>query len=404
MVDVDRREVAIVAILLIIGFLVRIGISNNQGFAWDVLAHKMWAQSLYKYGLPSAYEKSASNLPPVFIYILYLLSPAILKLKDYSFLFIKLPGIISDIGISIVIYLFAKRKLGAENSSKNSPLISMTLFLFNPAIIFASAIWGKWDDSLLSLFLLLTIYYHNNYKEGIFYALSILTKLHAIILAPILVRRINLPRLIIPFALTIVLLLLPFLPHLDTFYERVFRDTLKQFPHITINAYNFWWLFNWTGMGKEWFYSPSDTKAYYFIVPKYFGLLIFISIYILLLIYIRQKDYRMKHICFASFFIYFASFMFLTRIHERYMFYCLPFLALLVNERRFLYTYIILSITFFLNLYFVYEQNYPTYFPLLYKVHALTIGISLVNLSVFIYMLAQLSKRISSGRLNLETP
>lgn len=65
-----------------------------------------------------------------------------------------------------------------------------------------------------------------------------------------------------------------------------------------------------------------------------------------------------------------------------------------------LYTYIILSLTFFLNLYFVYEQNYPTYFPLLYKIKALTIGISLINLSAFIYMFAQLIKRITFYKLN----
>ncbi len=395
MVDVNKREIAIVAILLILGFLIRIAISNNQGFAWDVLTHIRWAKSLFEYGLSNAYEKSNSNLPPVFMYILYLFSYPIAKLGDYSSLFAKLPGIISDIGISIVIYLFVKRKLGVENLSKNSPLISMTLFLFNPAIIFASAIWGKWDDSLLSFFLLLTIYYHNTYKEGIFYALAILTKLHGIILAPILLRNKDLPKLIVPFVLTSILILIPFFSHLKILYEEVVIRSINQPPHITISAYNFWWLFNWSGWGKEWFDAPRDTNMYYFIIPKYFGLLVFISILALLIIYIKQKDYKMESICFGSFFIYFTSFLFLTRVHERYMYYCIPFLALLLNDKKFLYTYIILSITFFLNLYFVYEQNYPTYFPLLYKIKALTIGISLINLSVFIYMFAQLIKRIT---------
>lgn len=390
----NRKEITIVAILLVLGFLIRIAIANNPGFASDVFAHKSWAQSLYEYGIVNAYKKTPSNLPPVFMYILYLFSFPIVKLKDFSFLFLKLPGIVSDIGISIMVYLFVKRKLGTENSSKNSPLISMTLFLFNPAMIFSSGVWGKWDDNLLSFFLLLTIYYHNTYKEGIFYALSILTKLHGIILAPILVRRRNLPRLIIPFAITTVLILVPFLSHLNILYEKVVSKSLRDYPHITVNAYNFWWLLNWNGWGWEWYYSPSDIKIYYFIIPKYFGLLVFISVSVFLIIYIRQNNYKMHNICFAAFFIYFTSFMFLTRIHERYMFYCLPFLALLLNDRKFLYIYIILTTTFLLNLYIVYEQNYPTYFPLLYKIQALTIGISLINLCVFIYIFMHLIKGI----------
>lgn len=331
------------------------------------------------------------------MYVLYLISYPCIKFKNYSYLFLKLPGIISDIGISLMIYLIAKRKLKSQNLSKNSPLICMTLFLFSPAAIFASGIWGKWDDSLLSFFLLVTIYNYNSYKEGIFYALAILTKLQGAILAPILLRKKKMPTLIITFVLTSVLVLLPFLSHVELLYENVVTRSISWFPQITINAYNFWWLLNWTSWGKHWSYAPVDTKLYYFIIPKYFGLFVYILVSIFLNIYIWKNKYKMRALCFSSFFIYFTSFMFLTRIHERYMFYCLPFLALMVSVldyKKFLYSYIILSITFFLNLYIVYEQNYPIYFPSLYKFPPLTILISLINLSVFIYILVYLIKNL----------
>jgi Gpi18-like mannosyltransferase len=396
---VNKKEITVVTILLILGFIIRIAISNNPGFAWDVWTHQSWAKSLYMHGLLDAYKQTSSNLPPVFMYVLYLISYPTVKLKGYSFLFLKLPGIIFDIGISLMIYLFVKRKLEAENPSNSSALICMAIFLFNPATIFASAIWGKYDDSLLSFLLLLTIYHYNSYKEGIFYSLSILTKLQGIVLAPILLRKKPL-KLIIPFVLTSVLVLMPFLSHIEILYQNIVIRSLDQFPHITINAYNFWWLFNWTGWGKEWFNAPSDTTLYFFISPKLLGLFVFVVVSILLIIYVRENNYKLRPICFASFLIYFTFFMFLTRIHERYMFYCLPFLALTVSDldnKKFLCCYFILSTTFFLNIYIVYEQNFPNYFPSLYKLSALTTSISLLNLFVYIYFLILLIRSITHG-------
>jgi hypothetical protein len=309
---------------------------------------------------------------------------------------------ISDVASSVVIYLIVRNRFNSRGLMKDAPFVSMSLFLFNPAFIFATSIWGKWDDSLLTLFLLLTIYNHNSYKEGVFYAFSILCKLQAIILIPILIRIRGLFKLALSFIVVFVFLLIPYITQLGLLYEKIISKTIRENYTITINAYNFWWLFNWSGWGKEWYLSPKDTTVYFLLSPRQIGVLLFSVIAALIIFYLKKNDHKFKSLCFASFFIYFSFFVFFTRIHERYLYYCLPFLVLLVTDRlekKFLLTYIILSVTFFLNTYIIFEQNYPKLLPNLFKNSFLTVSIALVNLIVYAYFLIYLIKGIRPLRV-----
>ncbi len=392
-----KKETILIIIMLALGLLLRLFISNKPGFVGDVLTHKLWAESLYNNGILNAYQNTGSNLPPVFLYLLYLTSYPMTKFQDYTYLFLKLPGIIVDILLSLTIYMASKRKLKDEEFLTKAPLISMAVFLFNPALIFDSAFWGKWDDPLVSFFLLLTIYNYNSYKVGIFYALSVFSKLQGLIFSPILFKVNNLHKLIISFSITTLVLLIPFLEEIQTLYNNVFVRSFNMFPHITVNGYNFWWLFNWTGWTKEWYDAPSDVTMYYIIIPKYVGILVYILVAILLNIYLRIYNYNFRSLCFATFFIYLTFFIFFTRIHERYMYYAFPFLALLVplaKERKYLYLYAILSVTFFLNMYIVYELNYNFLFPNLHKMEALTITIALINCFAYFYLLSGIIKDV----------
>lgn len=382
--------------LLILGLVIRLVISSNLGSGGgDIYLHTLWAESLHRDGLLNIYRNTNMNMPPLFVYIQYLISNPAVELKNYSLLFLKLPGTVSDIIISVLVFHIVRTKLSYGNPPKYAPSISMALFLFNPAVIFISAVWGKWDDPLLSLLLVLTIYSYCTYKEGIYYSLSILSKMQGLALAPILVRRKGLLKLIVPFALTIIAALLPFVGGLRAVYDNVIELTFGSFQNITINSFNFWWLFNWSGWGKEWFDAPSDSKLYYFIIPKYFGFLIYSLVSIVLVLYIKKYKYKFQHLCFASFFIYFTFFMFFTRIHERYMYYCLPFLVLIISvERKFLYLYIILSVTFLLNLYIVYTPDPAKPFYFMHEIPAFSIGISVINLTAYLYLLVYLVKNV----------
>lgn len=395
----SKKDLSLFISLLILGLVVRLVISISLGpGGGDIYAFSLWAESLYKDGLLNIYRNTSINLPPLFVYIHYLISYPAVVLKNYSPFFLKLPGAVFDICISVMIFRIVNNEFASQGLSKNAPLISMSLFLFNPAVIFVSAVWGKWDDPLLSLLLILTVYNYGTYKEGVYYALSILAKIQGLLLAPILIRREGLVKLVVPFVLTIVVVLLPFVGSSWALYDNIIKLTFGSFQNITINSFNFWWLFNWSGWGKEWFDAPSDTKLYYFIIPQYFGFLIYSLVSILLILYIKKYNYKFRHLCFASFFIYFTFFMFFTRIHERYMYYCLPFLVLLVFvERKFLYVYMMLCATFLLNLYIVYIPDPAKPFYFMYKIPAFSIGISVINVIVYVYLLVYLVKKVTSN-------
>jgi hypothetical protein len=398
----SRKDLALFLSLLTLGLIIRLVLSNYLGAGGgDIYSFNLWAESLYKDGLLNVYKNTSLNLPPLFAYIHYLISYPAVELKNYSLLFLKLPGAVFDICISVMIFFIVRNEFVPQGLSKRAPFISMSLFLFNPAVIFVSAIWGKWDDPLLSLLLILTVYKYGTYKEGVYYSLSILAKIQGLLLAPLLIRIKGLSKLIIPFVLTSIVVLLPFVDSLGAIYDHVIKFTFGSYQHITINSFNFWWLFNWSGWGKEWFDAPSDIKLYYLIIPQYFGFQIYALVWILLIIYLRIHDYKLRHLCFASFFIYFTFFMFFTRIHERYMYYCLPFLVLIVFlERKFLYAYVVLCTTFLLNLYIVYTPDPAEPFYFMYKIPAFSVGISVINLIVYFYLLVYLVKNVTPNFLN----
>jgi hypothetical protein len=129
--------------------------------------------------------------------------------------------------------------------------------------------------------------------------------------------------------------------------------------------------------------------------------MIYLLVAVLLNIYLRKYRFNFRSLCFASFFIYLTFFIFFTRAHERYMFWAIPFLALLVplaDERKYMYIYVILSLTFFLNIFAVYERNYGSLFRTPHTITILSVTSSLINLFTYVYLLSYLVLNIYHSR------
>ena len=93
---------------------------------------------------------------------------------------LKLPFILADIGISYLLYLIIKNKKIA--------LTLVSLFLFTPALIYNSAVWGQ-TDSLLNLFFLTCLYFYlqKKYNLSIFFLITcFLFKMSLFIFIPIM--------------------------------------------------------------------------------------------------------------------------------------------------------------------------------------------------------------------------
>lgn len=110
-----------------------------------------------------------SNLVPLFMS------------ENMRYAFLKLPAIFSDIGIGLLLY-----KLSKLRREKNIYLAAI-FYLFNPAVIYISSVWGQ-IESLTLYFLLLSIYFvlykKDKHHSLLFFTLAALTKQTALWFAP----------------------------------------------------------------------------------------------------------------------------------------------------------------------------------------------------------------------------
>ena len=75
--------------------------------------------------------------------------------------FYKLPGLISDLGTGWIIYLFSRRL-------KRRSLVPTLLYLFNPAVIYTSSVWGQ-IEPINIFFLVLSLYFGTEKKPRYLY-------------------------------------------------------------------------------------------------------------------------------------------------------------------------------------------------------------------------------------------
>jgi len=277
---------------------------------------------------------------------------------------VKLPFILSDIGIGYLIYkIVAEFKPDRPAGGPKYAVMAASLFLFNPVLIYNSAIWGQ-TDSLINLLALSGFYliFKKHYFPGIILFLSsFLFKLSLIIYLPIfgllLLKRIkDWKKFITPiiiFALSIFLLAMPFTfgdknPFQWLWYMYTNRVLVRQGSMLNGNAFNFWSLI----------FSIDISKSEF---GQFFGLsyqLISRISYIIFLIpvwfkFIRSKD-TLSNLLLALMISAFGSFIFLTNMHERYLYPIFPLITTLIflpNSFIKKSHLIILSIIHFLNLY-----------------------------------------------------
>jgi len=181
-------------IVLLIGLISRLLPSAFYAHPWDMY---IWIKSgelglheinIYQFDNPVDYPWGFYAYPPMWLYWLIIA----VKLGDlvgninFKVFLIKLPIIVSDILVAIILYRLA-RKLGFDEKQS---LLAMGIWLFNPITYFISAIWGMFD-SIAVFFALLGIYYileEKYVKAGIAIGLGTAVKIiPALILLPALV-------------------------------------------------------------------------------------------------------------------------------------------------------------------------------------------------------------------------
>ncbi|MBI2066069.1 glycosyltransferase family 39 protein, partial [Candidatus Woesebacteria bacterium] len=264
-----RKTTIFYLLLILLGaFLLRLLLYNIGTFYMDVNSFIAWGKILVKGGLRVFYPSVWSDYLPGYLYILWLLG----KLKEVvpidELLLFKLPAIFADLLTGLLIFSIVKKLKGEKLA-----LISSALYVFNPAILANSTLWGQ-VDSFTAFFLVLSIYLTRVYPTLSLLALSFgtLVKPQVALAAPvilfIMVRDKWKIKKILGYSLAalvfFVIAFLPFYPGQSGFFPFVIERiliTLNQYPFGSVNAFNFWGLWG--------FWKPDGPGLF---SPKTFGL------------------------------------------------------------------------------------------------------------------------------------
>ena len=357
----SAKETRIVLMVLLFAFLLRIILSPvMQGHPTDINNFKAWSISLAKVGLGKFFNNVWCDYPPGYLYILWIMGN-IYHLFDSTFAYwnqtpftflVKFPAIIAEtINVALIFYI-VRRYAGFQLS-----LIAAIIYACQPAMIFESAMWGQMDSVsfLVQLLSIWALTKNNNIMAIVLTAIGILLKPQGLILLPLIlfvaIRRkawfdIFMGGII--SVLCAVLFSMPFTNDAPLLWLwEHYMDQAALYPYSAIQTFNLW---SFTGLWK------SDMRTIFGITHSIWGMVIFVCAYIGILIYVYLKDKDGESlnsgalIFHASTLILIAFFLFPTRMHERYLFSGLSFLAISAAlNYKWRIPYLLFSLTFLIN-------------------------------------------------------
>lgn len=332
-----------------------LGYSIN-GFDADIACFKAWGYYTHEVGFSGMYYSDFFiDYPPGYLYLLYVTEffRRLFFIPDYAqgaTLLVKIVPILSDIGTAAILWVLARKKLGED-----SALFVSAAYLFCPAVIINSAVWGQADSycALLLLWTVLLLWQNHTPAAALVYGLGILSKPQMLIFAPMLIfrviRRRDWKNLILGpiLALAVVLVLsAPFMRNWD--YSKLielYTGTMDYYAYYTINAYNLWALF-----GLNWAALPENSVWLQFGVP--------LAVLLAGLLLLKSKREEALFACPAV--LMFTVYIFCVKMHERYLFPVLLSLLLtyvFTKDKRFLLSFAGTSFFHFLNVAYVLYLN-----------------------------------------------
>lgn len=386
-------------LLILIAIVFRLTLSFLPAFEYDQNSFRFWSLKLAEQGLNNFYSSNFFTSNPIgFFYPLWIIglfivnfAPEISQQKQIFDLLLKLPANTADLITGILIYYLVSKTI-----NKKWGMLGFALYVFNPAIFFNSSIWGQYDG-IVALFLLCTFYFlviKRVPEIGLsFFALAWTFKPQAIAILPIialivLIKYPPLKWLTSIFSLTIATLLVyfPFFPKNPIHgLISVNSGSANLFNCTSCFAFNFWGVFgNWN----------DDLQKLAGVTYLQWGIILFL-ICLSLLFFLRPFSikYKTPYLFITTSLSAFTFFMFLTRIHERYLFpFFIFFLlgTLLLKSRILTIFYLLVSLIYSINLYVPYTYyNKQLNIPLIFT-NDLTIytkHFSFISLIIFLCLL-----------------
>jgi dolichyl-phosphate-mannose-protein mannosyltransferase len=392
---------------LIAGVLVMVAIAavefallyRFEGYFWDIwqktnralLAVKLGPRDIYNPGLP------VDSYPPGSLYLLWLSGwlGRVLRPSATGFrVLVESPPVIASMLLGLTI-LFAARRQGSGWRA----FAIMSMFAFNPALVFDTVVWGQ-SDSVVALAMLAAaiLIVSGRWRLGwIAAAIALLVKPQAIAIVPPLglwtLISAGLGETMLCAALSGATMLVGILPftvgHPPNWIIEVYRTLGSRFTDASVGAFNLHALLG----GLE---TPDSVKV---ALVSYYALgMSAIAGSFVIVAFLVWRARSANTVMLATFIAMLALFVFAPRMHERYTYYPLVFLAPLALESRVLTaSYAVLTATSFFNLYFMkYLSDSSSFF----SNHAhWPVGLaSALNLALFVVVTGYALFRVATRR------
>ncbi|HCX25320.1 MAG: hypothetical protein UX08_C0006G0017 [Candidatus Collierbacteria bacterium GW2011_GWB1_45_35] len=371
------KKIKSIYVILVVAFLLRLIFLFPQ-YSGDVKNHLVWGNAALTntIGLYSTHFTgfNDANYPPLAIY-LFAVSNLFLSLlrnlftflnnsfsffpsfiiplfnhENMSYGFLKLPGILADLGTGLLIFkFFQARKI-------KHPYLLTSLYLFNPAVIYLSSVWGQ-IEPITNFFLLLSLYLMFLGKTDrakssslIFFIFATLTKQTALWFAPfylfLWLKNLPVRQLLAGAFYSILVFFASYLPFgLSPFaaLKNYFATLSGSSTGVSDAAWNFWYLLYPAG--------AEDSVHLGLLSVRTISIVLLISLLVYLLIRVSKNQYPRTFL--NSLFIWALAVFFLqTRVHERHLAPALIFGLLTFAENPAWWVgYVTLSLFHFLNLF-----------------------------------------------------
>jgi dolichyl-phosphate-mannose--protein O-mannosyl transferase len=389
--------------IIVSGLLVRGIIAGlivpHSGFGVDIGDFSSWGQRLAQTGPGAFYEQGYfSDYPPGYLYVLWLLGSIGSWLQpvvgiDITPGLVKIPPILADAGVAWLLFVIGRRFLGrfvGDRVGERIGVAAAALYLFNPGVIFDSAVWGQ-VDSVGTLVVLASIYFlARGWTEvaAATAALALLVKFQFAFIIPVVLLvglkrhlagrsadpeqdgRRDLLRILTSLATglgTTVLLIAPFGLSIwspggaNASLLGKFLEAAGTYKGLTINAFNLW-MNPFSGLAGtlQW----GDDQGVVLMIGSFavtwqvVGMTLFFAVAAVALWLAWRRDDTVG-ILVASLVLAVAFFALPTRVHERYLFPALALGALLVlRDWRWAAAFGALAFSFFTNIYGIYTADW----------------------------------------------
>lgn len=269
----------------------------------------------------------------------------------------KVPTILADLGIALFIFFLGKGVVGQKKS-----LLLTTIYLFSPFSWYGSGVWGQTDQLAFLVVLVALVLTPAGLSlfSPLVIMVAILIKPTALIFIPLwlwVVAKRDIKRLAAVALGSLAALALYYwlVRMFSDLPLTIFDDNLKRIvfvkgaPVTWVSAFNFWRLVTHRGWLSSDFLLGIPFKLWADLI---YGLFYLAALW-------RCRKRNLRGILEAIFIVGFAGWMFLMTMHERYFFPAVAAgLMLVIYEKRLLKYWLVLSVVFFLNLYYGYPPQW----------------------------------------------